>query len=450
MPATITVPAGSTVVTLTWNIPVTATSNITTYVRLRLTSQITGTTDPVNAYGNGEVEDYVVTTLKSTACTSGTSFFFIQGSAGAGEGIIASVNASTGITTFVNNPPTPSSGLNNINGLAVDPTNRIFYYQDAANNTVPKGIYGYNISTASNFTITTNAQTSLGLPLGSGWQTAAGAFANGKYYAGVDGDDSGRIYEITLNSAGTTAISARNVITPAVQPGCTSSGVAGTGTNCRGYGDVLVDGNRMYVALWANNTTPESQILSVFDINSQVLLSQQIIASNGFAFQLGRDGNGQIYAVTSDTGRIFRVTNGAIVGFPTTGLVSTIGAIINDAGECLASVTIAVKLSSFSAESSEAYGSLSQVALAWTTASEINTAGFNVYRSEQLDGPYDKINVELIPGSTDSLVGGKYQYVDTRVLPGKTYYYQIEDIELDGAATRHHPILVNMPAGDGG
>jgi len=84
----------------------------------------------------------------------------------------------------------------------------------------------------------------------------------------------------------------------------------------------------------------------------------------------------------------------------------------------------------------------SRVVVEWTTASEINTSGFNLYRSEQADGPYIKINTQLIPASTDPLVGGKYRYEDTGVTSGRTYYYQLEDVELDGASTRHGPIVV--------
>ena len=90
-----------------------------------------------------------------------------------------------------------------------------------------------------------------------------------------------------------------------------------------------------------------------------------------------------------------------------------------------------------------------QVTLDWKTASEINTAGFNVYRSESVDGPYVRINSQLIPASTDSLVGGKYEYQDTTVSPGKTYYYQLEDVEYNGASTRHPAVSVTVAATPG-
>lgn len=88
------------------------------------------------------------------------------------------------------------------------------------------------------------------------------------------------------------------------------------------------------------------------------------------------------------------------------------------------------------------------VTVEWTTASEVDHAGFNLYRSESPDGPWVKLNSELIPPAGDPIVGGKYSYVDDAVEPGRTYYYQLEDVSLNGSSTRHPPIeVVAGPAG---
>lgn len=89
-----------------------------------------------------------------------------------------------------------------------------------------------------------------------------------------------------------------------------------------------------------------------------------------------------------------------------------------------------------------------RIVVQWTTATEINTAGFNIYRSERAEGPYTKINAQLIPAS-DALTGGKYQYEDTTVVAGQTYYYQLEDVEYGGAAARHGPIIITASGGWG-
>jgi hypothetical protein len=80
--------------------------------------------------------------------------------------------------------------------------------------------------------------------------------------------------------------------------------------------------------------------------------------------------------------------------------------------------------------------------ITWTTATEVNTAGFNLYRGGKIEGPYTKINAELIPAGRDPLTGGKYQFEDAEVVAGRTYFYQLEDVEFGGGSTRHGPIVV--------
>ena len=81
------------------------------------------------------------------------------------------------------------------------------------------------------------------------------------------------------------------------------------------------------------------------------------------------------------------------------------------------------------------------VIVEWATESEVNLAGFNIYRSESPDGPYVKLNDTLIPASPDPIAGGSYSYSDATAEPGVTYYYQLEDVELDGKGTMHGPIV---------
>jgi hypothetical protein len=89
----------------------------------------------------------------------------------------------------------------------------------------------------------------------------------------------------------------------------------------------------------------------------------------------------------------------------------------------------------------------SSVVIEWSTASELDTVGFNIYRSESTDSPGVRINQQLIPASADSLTGADYQFIDTDAAIGKTYYYWLEDISASGAAGRNGPIEAR--SGDG-
>ncbi len=83
-----------------------------------------------------------------------------------------------------------------------------------------------------------------------------------------------------------------------------------------------------------------------------------------------------------------------------------------------------------------------KIVVQWATANEVNTAGFNVYRSQSANGQFTKLNSQLVPASTDPLSGGKYRYEDSTVTPGQTYYYHVEDVEYGGASTQHGPIVI--------
>ena len=82
----------------------------------------------------------------------------------------------------------------------------------------------------------------------------------------------------------------------------------------------------------------------------------------------------------------------------------------------------------------------SKVIIQWSTESEIDNAGFNLYRSETEDGNYTKINSSLIPAQGSSTQGANYELIDKDVKNRKTYYYKLEDIDLSGASTMHGPV----------
>lgn len=79
-----------------------------------------------------------------------------------------------------------------------------------------------------------------------------------------------------------------------------------------------------------------------------------------------------------------------------------------------------------------------KVIIQWTTESEIENAGFNLYHSESEDSVYQKINGELIPTRGSAMQGASYEYVDTEVRKGKPCYYKLEDIDLHG---RYQPCM---------
>ena len=85
------------------------------------------------------------------------------------------------------------------------------------------------------------------------------------------------------------------------------------------------------------------------------------------------------------------------------------------------------------------------IQLGWETISELDNLGFNLYRAEQPGGPRTQINPSLIPSQVPgSPYGAVYNYQDTTVQPGITYYYWLEDVDIYGGTHLHGPVKVRQ------
>ena len=86
-----------------------------------------------------------------------------------------------------------------------------------------------------------------------------------------------------------------------------------------------------------------------------------------------------------------------------------------------------VNLSHFRAEHTD-----TGVILKWTTESELDNAGFYIYRSETRDGEFKVINPTMIQGAGTTGERNAYTWTDTTAKPNTVYYYQIEDVSHAG------------------
>jgi hypothetical protein len=53
----------------------------------------------------------------------------------------------------------------------------------------------------------------------------------------------------------------------------------------------------------------------------------------------------------------------------------------------------------------------------------------------------------LIPASSNALKGDEYEYDDYDIEPGITYYYELEEVDNEGARVRYGPIQVRARRG---
>ena len=104
--------------------------------------------------------------------------------------------------------------------------------------------------------------------------------------------------------------------------------------------------------------------------------------------------------------------------------------------------TTAVKLASLAA-----VGTDGGVSLRWSTASELDNLGFNLYRGPAAGGPWTQLNAALIPGLGSSPIGQSYGWRDSGLVNGTTYYYRLEDVDTHARSTFHGPISAVPAAG---
>ena len=88
-----------------------------------------------------------------------------------------------------------------------------------------------------------------------------------------------------------------------------------------------------------------------------------------------------------------------------------------------------VELSHFRPARDKATGA---VVITWSTQSELNNAGFFIKRSQQRNGEFKVINATMVAGAGTTSEKQFYTYTDTTAQPSVVYYYQIEDVSLDG------------------
>ncbi len=102
---------------------------------------------------------------------------------------------------------------------------------------------------------------------------------------------------------------------------------------------------------------------------------------------------------------------------------------------------VPVELASFRAEVID-----EAVQLVWVTLSEKDNLGFHVLRSEDRSAGYARITGCLIPGAGTISEPRHYCYVDGSVVPGRRYFYTLEQRDVAGATSLHGPVVAAVAA----
>ena len=103
-------------------------------------------------------------------------------------------------------------------------------------------------------------------------------------------------------------------------------------------------------------------------------------------------------------------------------------------------IPTAVTLAAFTATAQSDH-----VLVVWETVSELETLGFNLYRSTDPATTGERLNGTLIPAHAGGgSQGASYEWADEGVVEGTTYHYWLEDVSTTGATTMHGPASVTV------
>jgi len=96
-----------------------------------------------------------------------------------------------------------------------------------------------------------------------------------------------------------------------------------------------------------------------------------------------------------------------------------------------------VTLSSF-----RAYEDNGKLLVEWKTSSELNTAGFYLFRLDESTGDYIRINKRLLPSILSSHIGGTYSLIDKGASPEEKLTYVLAEVEGKGSVNVYGPFTV--------
>ena len=89
--------------------------------------------------------------------------------------------------------------------------------------------------------------------------------------------------------------------------------------------------------------------------------------------------------------------------------------------------------------------SLEPNVIRWSTASEEDNFGYDIYRGLTEDGPFERITTDPLPGAGTTDIPQNYEYRDDTIKPETVYWYYVEAISMAGNRKRMTPIYPSGP-----
>jgi len=86
------------------------------------------------------------------------------------------------------------------------------------------------------------------------------------------------------------------------------------------------------------------------------------------------------------------------------------------------------------------------IRLSFSTASETDNDHFEILRGERVEGEFTRI--VTLPSQGNSATEQRYEFTDTDVNPGQTYWYILADVDMSGHRTEHRGMTASATALD--
>ncbi|MEJ5308332.1 MAG: G8 domain-containing protein [Anaerolineae bacterium] len=425
-----------------------------TVVRVESTSSNYAGFDIGNAGSSFTMSGGTIVIQRATSCTSGD---YLN---------VASTYNVTGGTLQIGNASTPSANTMRINSTV--PVGNLVVDGSTSEVTKPTAqLLNNSLTVVSDVTVqtgTTLNANDLNLTVGGNWANngtfTAGSGTvtfNGSSAQTIGGSSFTAFNNLTINSGATVVIPTDN--TPTVSTALTNNGALRQTRNVGTENTVFLNIGTAYygveidpdstamgdttVTVSGNQFCPNASagVKRCFDITPA---SPQVATVRFYFSEAERNsqtlGNLKVWhrsgsAWVQETGTTSTGGSGNAQWVQVTGVSAYSPFLLSENNPT------AITLASFKATSQDAPQGGAAILVTWETASELDNVGFNLYRSESAAGPYTLLNESLIPPQfPGEVMGSDYEWLDTDVQPGVTYYYKLEDIDVKGVSTFHGPV----------
>jgi hypothetical protein len=118
----------------------------------------------------------------------------------------------------------------------------------------------------------------------------------------------------------------------------------------------------------------------------------------------------------------------------------------SDAGP--ASVPIATEAPPASSPASAPVRTPGQITVAWKARRDSQAFGYLVYRAERREGPFQRLNAQIVRVPADGAEQHAYFLVDRQVRGAQTYYYYVDMLTLEGRKQRFSGVLSRVAPAD--